>query len=317
MPYMGRVISADDFPAVTRLASWQENVAQKLLKVEWQVPDAAAFGAKIVPVLFAGEIEIINLETGPFRITNTENHARQKTHRCAVHILTGGLRVVTEREGVAVEAHRTMGVILDEGRFYRHSSDNPTTRALILMLPKARLVERVPSFGRLIGEPLETSCKPFRVLQSYLNLFTAGVDLNTPAMSKLNGDYVLDLVTMILQERADAEDAAAKRAGPVARYKVIQSEIERGLADPKLSGKTVARRIGITERYLQQLMEANGETFSRYVLRLRLDKAAQMLTAKPDMRVAEVALLSGFSDLSYFNRSFRKRFGETPRGYRK
>jgi len=33
-------------------------------------------------------------------------------------------------------------------------------------------------------------------------------------------------------------------------------------------------------------------------------------------RIAEIALRSGFSDASYFNRIFRKRFGETPRNVR-
>jgi AraC-like DNA-binding protein len=101
------------------------------------------------------------------------------------------------------------------------------------------------------------------------------------------------------------------------RLAVILAEIERNVADPKLSGKIVAARVGITERYLQQLMESQGETFSRYLLRLRLDKAAGMLVAKPLTRVSEVAFQCGFNDLSYFNRSFKTRFGESPRTYRR
>jgi AraC-like DNA-binding protein len=34
------------------------------------------------------------------------------------------------------------------------------------------------------------------------------------------------------------------------------------------------------------------------------------------MRVAEIALEAGFSDISYFNRLFRARFGDTPTGIR-
>lgn len=317
MARSGRVISADDFPQGERAALWRESVAGKLLKVDWHTPDDAAFTAKLAPVLFAGEVEIASLETGPFRITNSPDYARQKMHRCSLHVLTGGLRVVTERASGRIESHRTMGVILDEGQFYRHSSDNGMTRALILMLPKARLVERVPSFEKLIAEPLDLSCKPFRVLQSYLNLATSGVDLNAPAMSRLNADYAIDLITMILQERADREDAARQRTGPSARYQVILAEIARGISDPRLSGKLVAARVGITERYLQQLFEEHAETFSHYLLRLRLDKAADMMTAKRQMPIAEVAFICGFGDLSYFNRSFKKRFAKTPRGYRK
>lgn len=316
MARSGRVISAADFPKGERAARWQESVAGKLLKVEWHTPDDAAFTAKISPVVFAGEVEIASLETGPFRITNSPDYARQKVHRCSLHVLTGGLRVVTERASGRIESHRTMGIMLDEGQFYRHSSDNGMTRALILMLPKARLVERVPSYDRLIAEPLEISCKPFRVLQSYLGLATSGVDLNEPAMSRLNAEYVIDLITMILQERADLEGATRLRTGPSARYQVILAEIARGISDPRLSGKLVAARVGITERYLQQLLEEHGETFSHYLLRLRLDKAAEMLTAKRQMPVAEIAFICGFGDLSYFNRSFKKRFGQSPRRLR-
>lgn len=76
----------------------------------------------------------------------------------------------------------------------------------------------------------------------------------------------------------------------------------------------VAARAGITERYLQQLIEAHGETFSHRLLRLRLDAAA---LAKPAMRISEIAFACGFNDLSYFNRSFKKRFGESPRMHRR
>lgn len=317
MAQAGQAVSTDDFPKAQRAELWRKLVADKMFKVEWEIPAGAAPKAKLIPVLCAGEIEIACLETGPFSITNTPAHARRKAHRCSLQILIGGARATTERAGGAIALGKSMGVLLDESRFYRQSSDNPATQALILMLPKARLVERVASFSRLIGEPFDQKCKPFRVLQSYLNLFAAGVDLNAPEMARLNGEYVMDLVAMMLQERADHEAEAVKRTGQAARYRIILSEIERGLADPKLSGRMVAGCIGITERYLQQLMEANGATFSHYLLRARLDKAAALLAEKREMRVAEVAFLSGFGDLSYFNRSFKKRFGESPRGYRK
>jgi AraC-like DNA-binding protein len=210
-----------------------------------------------------------------------------------------------------------MGMMVDEGRFYRYRSDNELTRALILMLPKARIMERVPAFERVIGAPFDLACEPFRLLQSYLGLSTAGVDLNVPALARANAEYVIDLVVMMLEQRAEDADAAQGRTQPEVRYRLILAEIERDIADPKLSGKTVAARVGITERYLQQLLEMHGETFSHFVLRQRLDKAAAMLVSKRQMRIADVAFLCGFSDLSYFNRSFRKRFGETPRGYRK
>jgi AraC-like DNA-binding protein len=310
-----RIVSTEDFPTDQRAELWRERVADKLLRVDWDVPGERPLGAKMAPILCAGDIEIAGLEMGPFVITNSPLHAREKTHRCSLLIMTGGHRAMTQKTGVEFEVRKTMGVMLDEGKFYRHRSDNELTRAIVLMLPKARIEERAPAFDRQIGSPFDPSSEPFRLLQSYLSLPNAGVDLNSRAYAQVNADYVVDLVVMALNSRS--EDAALRQTLPEVRYRMILAEIERGIGNPKLSGGVVAERLEITERYLQRLMVAHGETFSHYLLRQRLDKAASLLASQDRMRIAQIAFLCGFSDLSYFNRSFKKRFGESPRGYRK
>jgi AraC-like DNA-binding protein len=51
---------------------------------------------------------------------------------------------------------------------------------------------------------------------------------------------------------------------------------------------------------------------------LRLQRAFALLTEARDgeRRISDVALKVGFSDISHFNRLFRSRFGDTPRGVR-
>ena len=317
MTAQARIWSTDEVSHENRIERWRAEVSEPLLRVEWSVPDGQVCNARLLPVICAGDIEIALLESGPFEVTNTLAYANEKQHRCSLHILTGGHRVVVTREDGEFIASKTTGIMLDEGKFYRYRSDNELTRALILMLPKARIMERAPAFERVIGPPFDLACEPFRLLQSYLGLSAAGVNLNLPALARANAEYVIDLVVMMLEQRTDDAEAALRRSQPEVRYRLILAEIERDIGDPKLSGKSIAARVGITERYLQQLMEMHGETFSHFVLRQRLDKAAAMLVSKRNLRIAEIAFLCGFSDLSYFNRSFRKRFGETPRGYRK
>jgi AraC-like DNA-binding protein len=308
---------ASDKPAGNSADLWRERVAERLLRIDWDVPHGRPFHATMTPVLCAGDVEIAGIESGPCVLTNTPAHAGEKQHRCSIHILMSGQRALTRRIDGEIELRKSMGVVLDEGKYYRHRSDNEVMRAFVLMLPKARILERVPEFDRLIEAPLDVSSEPFRLLQSFLSLPSAGVELNGPDLARINADYVVDLVVMALTGRSDDAEALRRRTLPETRYRIILGEIERGLGDPKLSGKTIAARIGITERYLQQLMESHGETFSHFVLRQRLEKAASVLIAKPRLRISEVAFLCGFNDLSYFNRSFKKRFGENPRAYRK
>ena len=64
----------------------------------------------------------------------------------------------------------------------------------------------------------------------------------------------------------------------------------------------------------QRLFADSGMTFSTFVLEQRLLAARLLLlgASEPARRISDIAYSSGFGDLSYFNRSFRKRFGLTP-----
>ena len=75
-------------------------------------------------------------------------------------------------------------------------------------------------------------------------------------------------------------------------------------------------RNGNLARYVHRLLETSGASFSERVNELRLQQAFMLLTEEPPRRISDVALQVGFSDISHFNRLFRSRFGDTPRGVR-
>jgi len=67
--------------------------------------------------------------------------------------------------------------------------------------------------------------------------------------------------------------------------------------------------------FLRVFRATAGQTPHQYVLRARLRAAAVTLATTPTP-VTEVALASGFEDLSNFIRTFRSEFGVAPTGYR-
>jgi AraC-like DNA-binding protein len=70
----------------------------------------------------------------------------------------------------------------------------------------------------------------------------------------------------------------------------------------------------VTPRYVHKLFESEGSTFSEYLLARRLEFARRLLTTSrlACRSITSIALDAGFSDLSYFNRAFRRRYGATP-----
>jgi AraC-like DNA-binding protein len=58
-----------------------------------------------------------------------------------------------------------------------------------------------------------------------------------------------------------------------------------------------------------------GVSFSQYLLRLRVERAAALL-AEPRRSVSDVAYSVGFNDVSYFARAFRRFIGMPASAYR-
>lgn len=63
--------------------------------------------------------------------------------------------------------------------------------------------------------------------------------------------------------------------------------------------------------------EVMNESFTEYVTRIRLEKAARLLQEDDKLSVTEIASLVGYRNLQYFHVKFKARFGITPARYRK
>jgi AraC family transcriptional regulator len=86
--------------------------------------------------------------------------------------------------------------------------------------------------------------------------------------------------------------------------------------DEDVSLAALAEQAGLSPFHLHRVFSAAaGETPKQYTLRLRLGRAAVMLLTGDDS-VLDIALSCGFQSHEAFCRTFRKRFGMTPTGYR-
>lgn len=126
--------------------------------------------------------------------------------------------------------------------------------------------------------------------------------------------YMSELVDIMCRE-VEAEAFHATQDRPATRLNAIKSDIEACLEEQSLTAGQIAERHGISMRYLQKLFEAEGLTFSEFVLQRRLDRALRRLQSAdaPKRSISQIAFDVGFGDLSYFNRTFRKRFDMSPR----
>ena len=89
--------------------------------------------------------------------------------------------------------------------------------------------------------------------------------------------------------------------------------------DAKLTGKELAKQAGLTPQHFCVLFKTETtETPSRFLTRLRMDKACKLLADSNHSRLSikEIAAGVGCGDFSHFVRDFEKRFGLSPKRYR-
>ena len=156
-------------------------------------------------------------------------------------------------------------------------------------------------------------------LQHYVDmLLEPGGLANDPVLMEQIETTVCELVALALSSAGDTAAVGRLRGARGARCGEVLREISQGFTDPTLSMQTIAARIGVSASYIRQLLRDSGLRFSERVLELRLQKARRMLTDRRNdhLKVSDIAFACGFNEVSYFNRCFRRRYGDAPLGHR-
>ncbi|UDF31901.1 UNVERIFIED_ORG: helix-turn-helix transcriptional regulator (plasmid) [Roseateles sp. XES5] len=187
------------------------------------------------------------------------------------------------------------------------------TRVDVIALDRRLLAGLAPRIPMEANYIIPSKAPSMSLLVDYVEALRRNPPVSLKA-GELASRHVYDLAALVLDGfvRGGAERNAHSIAA--ARLKLIQKDIVARIADPDLRIEAVARRQGVTPRYIQRLFESDGTTFSDFVREQRLDLAFCLLRAREraGSTITAIAYDAGFSDVSSFNRAFRRRFNATP-----
>ncbi|MBE5935581.1 MAG: helix-turn-helix domain-containing protein [Lachnospiraceae bacterium] len=158
-------------------------------------------------------------------------------------------------------------------------------------------------------------CASYKKILAYLKEICA---LN----EEKNKLYMLDtklrilLIIRVLLENYMADSAGNVYGGKnIAIKREILTYIENNYSS-KISLGDIADIVHMSEKYFSRFFKENfGVTFVEYVNSVRLEKAAVLLNTTDDS-VTEVALQCGYTNISYFIRSFKKSFNVSPHKFK-
>jgi AraC-like DNA-binding protein len=304
-------ISTEIFPENQRLAMWREVYGRGVTGVDIEPIGDEPFHADVTFSLLPG-VGIAAGSRSPAHYRVTRDLARQGGDVVVFSVLRAGL-ATTSQFGTELNCGIGGASLL--------SSADPFTATLhsegsflTLALPHRSIAALVPNFSAAFGHPIASNNAALRLLVRYLDIVSVGDELTNPDIARSISTHIVDLAALALGARGDHAELARLRGGKVARLRAIRSDILQELDRDDLSIELIAARHGISARYVRKLFEDDGSSFSSFVLAERLAKAQRMLADRryAHLNITQIAHESGFGDISYFNRVFRRRYGLTP-----
>jgi AraC-like DNA-binding protein len=182
----------------------------------------------------------------------------------------------------------------------------------LLRVPVRLLSPFVAELEASYGRTIPADSPALQLLVGYIGVLDE-IDA-TPEVERQVVTHIHDLMALAIGATRDADEIAKSRGVRAAWLRAIKDDIATSLDQPDLSAATIAARHRIKPRSIQRLFESEGTTFTEYVMAQRLVRAHRLLTdpLRANQKIIAISLDVGFSNLSYFNRAFRRRYGITP-----
>lgn len=300
-------LSTAALPAGDRMAIWREHYGRHVIRADIEPAPDVEFTAEVTLRSLPG-VNIITAAQSATVDERSRAHIADDADDIGIGVNLGG-RHIYRQAGREFDIPPGAGCVVRYGqpsRLIRTGS----SRLLGLQLSRAALATVPLRQHDLSPRIIDGNSEPLRLLVTYVTATIRSGPIVDPVLRRLAGAHICDLAALVLGD-GNSEGNRGIRA---ARTREIVTAIGAGYADPEFSAARTARTLHISPRYLHELLQETGTSFTERVIELRLQRALALL-ADPRNRhrkVNDIAFASGFSDASYFNRRFRRRFGMSP-----
>lgn len=194
----------------------------------------------------------------------------------------------------------------------------PAATAYIAVVLPVEIVAAHELSAPVAGRVIRRGNVALGLLRGYIRLLEARALAISGALSTGIARHLAELALASARAPNPIEESSAGSL-QAARTAAALAYIDERFADPNLSVVSASAALRISVRYLERLMEVSGKSFTKRVLERRLSAAHDCLLSASggNLRISDIALRNGFSDISYFTRCFRTRYGASPSGLRR
>lgn len=246
-----------------------------------------------------GMIQTINIDSTPAIVESLGDKRFNgvfvlKNHHGLCHVEQNGVRHPFNEQSLSI-------IRADEP--YRISSDSRHNMR-IMYIPNKQLANRLHDY---LVEPIPY--EDCQLIQSFID------KLITLDISKITSSNLLHTAMDLIELEWPHKTKLKGRSNAGHRLEALHEYIDFHLSDPSLGLEEIAESLRITPRYIQKLLAECNTSLSKTICEKRLLLAREYLV-DTSKNITDIAIMCGFSDISYFCRSFKNRFNMTAREFR-
>lgn len=306
--------STANLPQDEKFEFWRELSRHAGVEVDCEPVGPGDFDASGTGII-QDDLSIFRIETSACRVLRNPDRAETNSVDSLVFYRVNEGRLCVEQEGrhVVLEAGDSVACVTN--RPFVAQCDTPHS-VVAIRLPR-RLLPRRSDLDRFTGRALNLVGGAGMMVSEFaydLAREAAGMDR-----------WTLDRMTGIFADLLDATfDVMAGETPSAKPHKAlvlgrVKAYIRQHLNDPRLRPAHLRENLNLSQRYLNKLFADENTSLAHFIWEERLLRAARTLRqpACDTLSIAAVALDSGFINMSHFSRSFRERFGMSPRDYRR
>lgn len=307
--------TTDGSPGHRRLALWQDIVCDVFVELDCKSDLGRAFHGSVTQASLGKAVcsDVCSDRQHVFRTPS--RIARSDQDFVLVALGNRGFGGVVQ-DGRETVIHPGEFALYDTTRPYELKFDHAFTQT-IFKVPREMLQRRLGGTESLTAMAFGANVPLARLAYDFIFKLCQNADQIATGHAIALCEQAVDLVAMALSERLGKTPLPSSTHRSALLYR-LKAHIRARLSDPELSLSETATALGISPRYVNDLLADEQISFQRYVLAERLAQCRRDL-ASPVLahrHVSEIAFAWGFNDLSHFGRVFREHFGMSPRGFR-
>jgi YesN/AraC family two-component response regulator len=97
----------------------------------------------------------------------------------------------------------------------------------------------------------------------------------------------------------------------------VMNVVEENISNPDFNIDILADTLGIARTNIYAKIKAiTGQTPNKFILTIKLKKAAFLLKNNPELRISDISDMTGFTTSGYFGKCFKETYHMTPLAYR-